>query len=313
MESIPDNHLLKIRPGALEYLRKLHNLDKKGRLEEAIKILEEWIQKQDHIIKKDFRKDYLERTLITCKGSVEKAKKQIDRLCTMRSLMPQFFSKFNAKVELTHITEITWSTPLPNMTEDYYRVFLIKLNNKEFTSESFMQYYQYHIILAEYIKAHDYPNGFIAIFDMGDINILDFMTKWNPVQFQQFLSILIEGFGARLKSAQILTESKAIGLLISTAKRIVSEKIGNRVHVQQSLEDLHKVVPKDILPIEYGGNERSINKLHAEWVEELSSAEHVEYIKMMHKAGTDETKRHEGKFNEEYMGMPGSFRCLSVD
>lgn len=28
---------------------------------------------------------------------------------------------------------------------------------------------------------------------------------------------------------------------------------------------------------------------------------------------SDESKRHTAKFNEEYMGMPGSFRTLTVD
>lgn len=56
METIPENRLLKLPPDAIENIRKIHNLDKSERLEEAIKILEEWILKQDHIIKKDFSK-----------------------------------------------------------------------------------------------------------------------------------------------------------------------------------------------------------------------------------------------------------------
>ncbi|KAJ8711047.1 hypothetical protein PYW07_008289 [Mythimna separata] len=315
MESIPENHLLKLPSGAMEKIRKIHNFEKIERLQQAITILEDWIKKQDHIIKKDFSKDYLERTLITCKGSVEKAKKQIDRSCTMRTLMPKYFSKTNAKLELSKIIEISWAIPLPILTEDYYRVLIVKFNNDDngLTTETIMQYYQYHIILSEYIKAHDYVNGFIVLYDMGRLNILDLMSKWNPVHLQQFTSIIIEGFGARLKSFHILTNSKAVELLINTVKHLVSEKISNRIYVQPTLKDLHKVVPKEILPVDYGGNERSSEKLHAEWVEELSSEEHVEYMKMMQKACTDETRRHAGKFNEEYMGMPGSFRSLCVD
>lgn len=50
-----------------------------------------------------------------------------------------------------------------------------------------------------------------------------------------------------------------------------------------------------------------------EWVDELSGEEHVEYMKMMNKACTNEKLRRRDKFNQEYMGMPGSFRNLSVD
>uniref|UniRef100_A0A2A4IVC3 CRAL-TRIO domain-containing protein n=1 Tax=Heliothis virescens TaxID=7102 RepID=A0A2A4IVC3_HELVI len=96
-------------------------------------------------------------------------------------------------------------------------------------------------------------------------------------------------------------------------KQIVSEKIGKRFEVQNSLEGLYKVVPKEILPIEYGGNERSTHELQEELLNELSLESNVKYIEMMSKAGTDESKRHASKFNEEYMGMPGCFRNLSVD
>ncbi|KAJ8711046.1 hypothetical protein PYW07_008288 [Mythimna separata] len=313
MEAGSESSIFKVPPGAVENIKKIYNLDKIERLEEAIKILQDWIQKQDHIIKKDFSKHYLEKTLITCKGSVEKSKKQIDRLCTMKTLMPQYFTKVNVKTELHKVLEIAWVCPLPTLTDDYYRVVMVKFTDKEFTSDLIMQYFQFAIILVEYIKAHDYVNGFIGIFDFRDINLFDLISKLNPVELQQCATIVIEGYGARLKSVQILTVSKAIDVLIKIFKHLVSEKIVNRIYVQPTLEDLHKAIPKEILPVEYGGNERSIEKLRSEFVEELSSEEHVEYMKMMNKACSDETKRHDGKFNEEYMGTPGAFRCLSVD
>lgn len=34
---------------------------------------------------------YLETTLITAKGSIERAKQKLDKLCTLRTLMPEFF------------------------------------------------------------------------------------------------------------------------------------------------------------------------------------------------------------------------------
>lgn len=51
-----DCQFIKIPPQAIQSIRKIYNLDDQGRRDEAIKILEDWIQKQDHIIKKDFSK-----------------------------------------------------------------------------------------------------------------------------------------------------------------------------------------------------------------------------------------------------------------
>ncbi|KAF9411682.1 hypothetical protein HW555_009599, partial [Spodoptera exigua] len=258
-------------------------------------------------------KVYLEKTLISCKGSVEKAKKQIDRLCTMKTLIPKFFSKTNVKEELQNILKVACLIPLPTPTDDYYRVLLVKIRSFDLTSESFMLYFQYCLILCEYIKANDYVNGFIIIYDCRELNMFDVVSKMSTVELQQFITILVEGYGARMKSINIVTESKAVELIINTVKQFISEKVGNRMSVQRTLEDLQNVIPKHILPVEYGGTEKSVEVLQDEMVEELSKEEYVDYVKMMFSARTEEGKRNIGKFNEEYLGMPGSFRALSVD
>ncbi|KAI8442110.1 hypothetical protein MSG28_005736 [Choristoneura fumiferana] len=55
-----------------------------------------------------------------------------------------------------------------------------------------------------------------------------------------------------------------------------------------------------------------IKEFHS-FLEELSTEEHIEYMKFSQSASTDESKRTKDKFNENYIGMPGSFRTLSVD
>ncbi|KAH9637789.1 hypothetical protein HF086_007818, partial [Spodoptera exigua] len=128
----------------------------------------------------------------------------------------------------------------------------------------------------EYLRAHEYANGFTIVVDYRGLNILQLATRMSTADVQQFINVLIEGYGARLKNVHIITESKAVELLVSTVKQFISEKI-------------------------------------AEWVDELSSEKHIDYLKMIYKACTDESKRPIEKFNEEYMGMPGSFRNLTVD
>ena len=41
--------------------------------------------------------------------------------------------------------------------------------------------------------------------------------------------------------------------------------MANRVHVHSSYEDLHKHIPREILPKDYGGDETSLNKLSGEF------------------------------------------------
>lgn len=56
MEAFAEHPLLKLSANIINEVRKIHNLDQPGRIDEAIDILEKWIQKQDHILNKDFGK-----------------------------------------------------------------------------------------------------------------------------------------------------------------------------------------------------------------------------------------------------------------
>ncbi|CAH0696572.1 unnamed protein product [Spodoptera exigua] len=312
MDSV-ESSLLNVTPAVIHNVRKLYGLDDQRRLDEAIKILEDWIEKQPHIVKKDFAKRFLETAIITCKGSIEKAKKQIDFLCTMKTMVPKFFEKHNLKSDLKTILEKIWVIPLPQMSDDYYRLILIKTFDDELSLELIQQYFQYILILAEYIRAHDYVQGFTIIIDYRDVNMFNLITRLTTPDVQPFLNVLIKGYGGRFNSLHIITESKAVEILVSTVKQLISEKLGKRIQVHKNLEELYEVVPKDLLPEEYGGKLKSYYKMQAELVEELSSEKHIEYLKIMSKACTDESKRNTEKFNEEYMGMPGTFRNLTVD
>lgn len=55
MESIPKDSIFEFNPDTLVYLRKQYGLDEPGRIEQAIDILEEWIQKQNHFTVRKFR------------------------------------------------------------------------------------------------------------------------------------------------------------------------------------------------------------------------------------------------------------------
>lgn len=48
--------MLEFHPDTAESVRKDINLDKPGRIDEAVDLLEEWVKKQDHFLKKDFCK-----------------------------------------------------------------------------------------------------------------------------------------------------------------------------------------------------------------------------------------------------------------
>lgn len=65
----------------------------------------------------------------------------------------------------------------------------------------------------------------------------------------------------RLKTIYQLSSSKVIDVLVSITKQALSAKLGNRIRVLKTLEAVHEHIPKEILPKDYGGNEKSLAEM----------------------------------------------------
>ncbi|XP_047999411.1 uncharacterized protein LOC125236595 isoform X2 [Leguminivora glycinivorella] len=282
-------------------------------MEQSVDILYDWIQKQEHFVKKDFHRDHLERIIISTKGSVEKAKKRMDKVCTMRSLVPNLFQKCHAKDDFAQLHDWYINLPMPKITDDNYRIYIAKISNKPLSASVLMDAYQFSVILSEYMKLYDYTKGYHVICDFRDANVLDLVTKIDLVDLRNIMTLYTDGYGFRIKNIFVLSNSSMIGTFVDILKQIVTAKIGQRISVCKSTEALHESLPKHLLPEDYGGEQKSISTIYNQWVEELSSDKHVAYMKEMRGACTNETLRRPDKFNEDYLGMPGSFKMLHVD
>ncbi|KAI8442104.1 hypothetical protein MSG28_005732 [Choristoneura fumiferana] len=86
MDQLPLNPVLKFNPNQLYEVRKLFGLEDKDKLKQAIDQFEDWIKKQNHFDVTDFDRGFLERLIIFSKGSLERAKQRLDKMCTFRKL-----------------------------------------------------------------------------------------------------------------------------------------------------------------------------------------------------------------------------------
>ncbi|CAG5047370.1 unnamed protein product [Parnassius apollo] len=311
MDSLPMNTLLEFNKDTLQTIRKDYNLDKPGSMDQAIDVLHEWVQKQNHFEIKDYPREYLERRIIASKGSVERAKSKLDKNCTLRTLMPQFFKFIDFKTEYKY-SDILWDGFLPKMTDDYYRIYLLKNVGKRF-DDDIMNYFRLIIATVEYVTAHDYCRGIIIVLDYLETNLVELLKVLDFVQLRQLFTLLTDGYGMRIKAFHVITPSKTVEALVAIFKQVLSAKLGRRIQIHKDLESLHKVVQRDVLPKELGGNERSMVKLHKEWIDVVSSKEFQEYYCKMKAATTNEKYRQTDKLNDENMGIAGTFKTLNID
>ncbi|CAG4936774.1 unnamed protein product [Colias eurytheme] len=307
------NKVFRFHPDTFDVVKKEINLAKEDDMKEAVRILREWVQMQPHFMTKDFPDSYLERWIVVSKGSVEKAKSRLDRMCTMRTLLPNFFKESDITQDFNGLSDKVVAVICPKLTKEHHRVIVTKTLVNDADADFLSMFYKFSIYIGEVLRKYDYVTGLHSVYDLQSLDMVKLIAKMNVVEFRNIITVFLEGYSMRVKGIHLISQSKSIELLLNIAKTILKPKIISRMHVHKSYDDLHEFIGKDVLPPEFGGNERSIFELHDDLIDVLSTKEFREWSHYMYNARTDEELRPSGKFNEDYAGTPGTFRILSLD
>ncbi|KAL0867819.1 hypothetical protein ABMA27_008520 [Loxostege sticticalis] len=270
MEVIPNNPLLRVTKEDLEFARNSYVITDIQRINESIDAIIEWMQKQDHLVEssKHTSREYLERIYMLALGSTENAKKKIDKLFTMRGMVPEI-CLHRTPGEFERLLSCVKFVPMPKLVpKDRTRVLVTQVIGKTIDDFSLLEYCRY-----------------------GNM----------------------EAYATKVKSVHIINGPPYIDTLVSLLKTAMRNKVAGRLHVHSSYEDLYEYIDKEVLPEDYGGDELPIAKLAEKWKEHLSKPEMIQWMEDQDKLVSDESKRSSNNFNQEYMGMPGSFRKLNVD
>ncbi|XP_039752590.1 alpha-tocopherol transfer protein-like [Pararge aegeria] len=312
METLPYHPLLEISKKEVEIVRRHLNLDI-NTIKKNLDAIEEWGKKQDHLAEafKYLDRNMLERLHLLGRGSVEMTKTRIDKLLTTRGMLPEICLNRSVE-EFKDISESVNFVILPKLSPtDQSRIIVTQIRNLE--KFSLIAHMRYCFMIAEYRMNFEYNMSERHILDLQHVNSVSAITKLNPILLKKAEILCTGGYGIRISGIHILNAPSFVDKIVFLIKQGLKEKVANRLQVHSSYEELHKEVPKDVLPEDYGGDLPSCSKLEEQWQSILKTEEAQNLIGICNKLVADETKRSAFKFNEEYLGMPGSFRKLTVD
>ncbi|KAL0867824.1 hypothetical protein ABMA27_008525 [Loxostege sticticalis] len=302
MQALTDKPLLKHNSDTLEVVRREYDLHKPGRIEESVDRLDEWVKAQPHFNKKDYSREYLENFIIHAKGSVERAKGYIEKLCAYKTYGPQHFVYSTKPIDMN--LENIHFFPLPRLTKEYHRVYFLRNSTqKDYTPE----------IMLEYSLKHNYALGAKVILDYRKTDLSYFVTAIKYAEYRNALMPFWKGYATSFKSIHIITTSKIVDLLVAACSQFINPKTFGRIYVHANIEELYDHIDKDLMPSDYGGKEKSTEELNDAWNVELSTDEYMEYIKDMFQATIDPLLKPMDKFDDLFTGMQGTFRSLAID
>lgn len=275
--------------------------------------IKEWLVKQPHL--PDTWDEHRMMTFLRgCKFSLEKCKRKLDMYFTMRTACPELFTNRDInRPELQEIMKYVNVPTMPGLTPNGRRVTIMRGLDKTITSPSIFDAFKIVLMIGD-IRLDAEETG-VA----GDIMILDasivtpaHFSKVTPAIVKKFLVIVQEAYPVKLKEVHVVNISPLIDTIITWVKPFLKEKIKNRIFVHSDMESLHKMVPKDVLPEEYGGDAGPSQKYHDEWVKILDA--NTQWFKEQENIKADESKRPGKATNyDELFGLDGSFRQLTID
>lgn len=270
-----------------------------------------WLTQQTHL-PQDISDQRLKFFISAAKFNFERAKKKLDTLYTVHNLVPEIYSNLDPlsddiKLNCTCIQFI----PFPLLTPEKCRVHISRLINFDGSKYDPWLDIQYRFMTIDVRIEEDIVTNNIIIWDMAGVN-MNHVIKYTPSILKKFDTCLA-AYGVRIKSIHLINAPQVIDIIMKMLKPILKPKLFNKVHVHTSgVEVLYKIIPKSIFPLEYGGDQPSMDTLSDMWYAKL--VERRDWFLQETKRKADESLRTNSIINpNDLFGISGTFRKLQID
>lgn len=305
-----------IRPlnGELQKVAKDELNEIECRIGEDIVALRTWIEKQHHL-KARTDDQFLVSFLRGCKYSLEKAKSKVDYFYTIKTMMPEIFENLKMDDKYINFCKTGTYVRLPKpLGEGGPRIQLTNYSKFDPKNFRFIDLLRYQCLLMEWQIYQDdncVISGYMEIIDLSKMS-LSFLTQIEPMLIKKISIFAEKAAPMRLKGIHLVNCPKEAQAVLSLIRSLMSAKLQQRFYIHKTLDDLYKIIPRENLPVEYGGTNGSLDELIAQSEKELVAFN--DFFCEEQQYGVNEKLRPGKKLDADSLfGTAGSFRKLDID
>ncbi|XP_068204372.1 alpha-tocopherol transfer protein-like isoform X8 [Palaemon carinicauda] len=307
-------YVCKLSPELIQRAKDELNEDPERRAAD-IQHIRDWLKKQPHI--KARTDDWtILRFLRGCKFSLEKTKQKIDMFYTCKSMCPEWYTNRDPQdKKLRAILEMGIFLPLPRIEPSQALIVLGRPSIRDPYSSTMDDAAKAILLMCDLLIEEDEAaiiTGIDVLMDSGTMTLAH-ASQLSLTVIKKAAIVMQEGYPMRPKGLNYINTPAAFDTVFNIFKSFMKEKMKKRVHIHGSdLESLYKQVPKECLPVEYGGTNGTIEEIKDYWLKRVDARR--DWLLEDEKYGVDESKRPgKPKTTADLFGIEGSFRKLNID
>ncbi|CAH2066478.1 unnamed protein product, partial [Iphiclides podalirius] len=259
---------------------------------EDVRILKEWILKQTHL-KARTDDQWLVAILRGCKFSLERVKAKLDLYYTLRTTAPEVTMCLKpTEPNFLAFLRLGTCVILPkSKTGLHPRVILIRVGRYNPEEDSIANvmcilYYLVQILVMEDDTASVLGTKIVVDYEGCTLNHL---IEANPSLLRKITAVSQDSLPLRLKGSHHLNVPSGIEVIFKLVSTFLNEKAKQRLKIHKSPEELFEHIPKDVIPIEYGGDGGTVAEIIEYWAGKI--IEYKSWMEDEENFGTDESRR----------------------
>ncbi|KAG5672152.1 hypothetical protein PVAND_002305 [Polypedilum vanderplanki] len=300
----------------LQEIAKSQLNENESNILEILTQFKQWIEKSPHL-KSRMDDQFLIMFLRGCKYSLERAKQKLDMFYTVRTHVPEFMGtreRFDEKA--ITILRLGSMLALPQAEKNGPRIIIIRPGSYDATKYDIRDILQVFMLINDLLLIEDdhlTVAGSLSILDLKDVT-LNHLTQMTPSVVKKMTMMMQDASPIRQKGIHYINTPVGFEKVMNLFKSFMNEKMKKRIYVHgNDMNSLFKVIPRKLMPKDYGGDSDSISEIIEQWEQKIRA--NYEYLQdEITKYGVDEKKRiGKSKNPETLFGIDGTFRQLEID
>ncbi|CAH1716271.1 alpha-tocopherol transfer protein-like [Aphis gossypii] len=243
----------------------------RDQINDDVATVRNWMLTQPHLprlpeSKNDELSFWIEGFLRLTKNNLEKTKLAVESHFRMKTLFPQVYdvNDLSNYVE-SDLYDYLTMVMFPKHTPDGLKIMYYSF--KDSNSQLFRPveiYKRMRLMLDIYQKKGIDFTGIHVVIDTRNIT-LSHISQFDLFQLKNLIKLAQKAYPLRLKHTHILFPPSFIDVAKNILKPFVSKKMFARLSFHKNLETLWEHIPRDVLPIEYGGYNGNLDVIREEW------------------------------------------------